>query len=131
MIKSLVMPVLKQAARPYVAGDELDDAIGIAETATAHGYGVTICYWQADDETVRAVEEHGQVLLRYADADGNVSAESNPNGSVNSIAGLLNERGNVLGLMPHPEKACEELIGGTDGNVLFESMVRSVAAVAG
>jgi phosphoribosylformylglycinamidine synthase len=89
----------------------------------SHGEG----NWQADDETVRRVEENGQVLLRYAATDGSVSLGTNPNGSVNSIAGILNERGNVLGLMPHPEKACEELIGGADGNVLFESMIRSAA----
>jgi phosphoribosylformylglycinamidine synthase len=89
----------------------------------SHGEG----NWQADDATVRRVEENGQVLLRYAATDGSVSLGTNPNGSVNSIAGILNERGNVLGLMPHPEKACEELIGGADGNVLFESMIRSAA----
>lgn len=89
----------------------------------SHGEG----NWQADDETVRRVEDNGQVLLRYADDSGNVSAATNPNGSVNGIAGLINETGNVLGLMPHPEKACEELIGGTDGNVLFESMIKSAA----
>lgn len=90
----------------------------------SHGEG----NWQADEETVRRVENGGQMLLRYTDDSGHVTAATNPNGSVNSIAGLLNESGNVLGLMPHPEKACEELIGGADGNVLFESMIRSAAA---
>lgn len=89
----------------------------------SHGEG----NWQADEATVRRVEDNGQVLLRYVDSYGDISAGSNPNGSINSIAGLLNERGNVLGLMPHPEKACEELIGGSDGNVVFESMIRSAA----
>ncbi len=87
----------------------------------SHGEG----NWQADNETVRRVEDGGQVLLRYADDNGNTSEGSNPNGSINSIAGIVNESANVLGLMPHPEKACEELIGGADGNVLFESMIRS------
>jgi phosphoribosylformylglycinamidine synthase I len=89
----------------------------------SHGEG----NWQADADTVKRVEDNGQVLLRYADANGNVSSATNPNGSTNGIAGIINERGNVLGLMPHPEKACEELIGGADGNVLFESMIRSAA----
>ncbi|MDA0677489.1 MAG: phosphoribosylformylglycinamidine synthase subunit PurQ [Chloroflexi bacterium] len=89
----------------------------------SHGEG----NWQADTETVKSVESNGQVLLRYADASGNVSSATNPNGSTNGIAGIINERGNVLGLMPHPEKACEELIGGADGNVLFESIIRSAA----
>jgi phosphoribosylformylglycinamidine synthase I len=92
----------------------------------SHGEG----NWQADAETVKRVENNGQVLLRYADANGNVSRATNPNGSTNGIAGIINERGNVLGLMPHPEKACEELIGGADGNVLFESMIRSAAVAA-
>jgi phosphoribosylformylglycinamidine synthase I len=90
----------------------------------SHGEG----NWQSDSETVRRVEDNGQVLLRYADASGNVSEATNPNGSTNGIAGIINERGNVLGLMPHPEKACETLIGGADGNVLFESMMRSATA---
>ena len=93
----------------------------------SHGEG----NWQADAETVKSVEGNGQVLLRYADAAGNVSRATNPNGSTNGIAGIINRRGNVLGLMPHPEKACEELIGGADGNVLFESMIQSATAVIG
>lgn len=91
----------------------------------SHGEG----NWQADAETVKSVEGNGQVLLRYADAAGNVSRATNPNGSTNGIAGIINQRGNVLGLMPHPEKACEELIGGADGNVLFESMIQSATVV--
>lgn len=90
----------------------------------SHGEG----NWQADAETLRRVEDSGQVLLRYADDAGSVSAATNPNGSMNGIAGIVNEQGNVLGLMPHPEKACEELIGGADGNVLFASMIRSAEA---
>ncbi len=96
----------------------------ILRVPISHGEG----NWQADEETVRRVEEAGQVLLRYADNSGTVSAATNPNGSINGIAGLVNEAGNVLGLMPHPEKASEELIGGEDGNVLFKSMIRSAAA---
>ncbi len=92
----------------------------------SHGEG----NWQADDETVERVEDGGQVLLRYANDAGDVSDKTNPNGSINGIAGLINTRGNVLGLMPHPEKACEPIIGGTDGNVLFESMIRSAELVA-
>ncbi len=91
----------------------------------SHGEG----NWQADAETVRWVEDNGQVLLRYVDDNGQLSGPSNPNGSINGIAGLVNESGNVLGLMPHPEKACEDLIGGADGNVLFESIIRSATGV--
>ena len=66
-------------------------------------------------------------MFRYADAAGDVTPEINPNGSINNIAGIVNERGNVLGMMPHPEKACEKLIGGDDGNVIFTSMIDNFA----
>ena len=89
----------------------------------SHGEG----NWQADSDTVRQVEDSGQVLLRYADSSGLVTDKTNPNGSINGIAGIVNSQGNVLGLMPHPEKACEPLLGGADGNVLFESMIQSAA----
>lgn len=87
----------------------------------SHGEG----NYFADPETLARIEANGQVLLRYCDADGNVVAEANPNGSVNNIAGIMNERGNVFGMMPHPERCCEPLLGGSDGNLLFESLVRA------
>jgi phosphoribosylformylglycinamidine synthase len=93
----------------------------------SHGEG----NWQADAAAVARLEDGGQVVFRYAGADGEVNSSTNPNGSINNIAGIVNERGNVLGLMPHPEKACEELIGSADGNVIFRSMIESAAAVAG
>jgi phosphoribosylformylglycinamidine synthase len=63
------------------------------------------------------------VAFRYCDAGGEVTAEANPNGSVSSIAGIVNERGNVLGMMPHPERACEPLMGGEDGLALWLSVL--------
>lgn len=89
----------------------------------SHGEG----NYQADAATIERLEGNGQVVFRYADASGNVTEEVNPNGSINNIAGIINERGNVLGMMPHPEKACEALIGGDDGNVIFSSMIDSLA----
>jgi phosphoribosylformylglycinamidine synthase len=77
----------------------------------------------ADQETAQALEDGGQVIFRYCDADGNVTDEANPNGSVNNIAGIINAAGNVLGLMPHPERACEPLLGGDDGRGVFESLL--------
>jgi phosphoribosylformylglycinamidine synthase len=62
------------------------------------------------------------VVLRYCDADGNLSPEANPNGSQDAIAGIANAAGNVFGLMPHPERAADELLGGTDGRFIFESL---------
>jgi phosphoribosylformylglycinamidine synthase len=90
----------------------------------SHGEG----NYQADAATIDRLEGNGQVVLRYADAAGNVTPEINPNGSINNIAGIVNERGNVMGLMPHPEKASEKIIGGDDGNVIFSSMIDSFIA---
>ena len=85
----------------------------------SHGEG----NYQADADTIKRLEDNGQVVFRYADANGNVTPDINPNGSINNIAGIVNERGNVLGMMPHPVKACEKLIGGDDGNVIFTSLI--------
>ena len=90
----------------------------------SHGEG----NYQADTATIDRLEGNGQVVLRYADAAGNVTPEINPNGSINNIAGIVNERGNVMGMMPHPEKASEKIIGGDDGNVIFSSMIDSFIA---
>ena len=80
----------------------------------------------APPETVRALEANRQVVLRYTDPNGRLADAWNPNGSVDAIAGLCNERRNVVGMMPHPERACEPLLGGVDGRVIFDSIVRAV-----
>ncbi|MEE8583587.1 MAG: phosphoribosylformylglycinamidine synthase subunit PurQ, partial [Acidobacteriota bacterium] len=73
------------------------------------------------------LEENRQVLFRYCDAQGRVTDEANPNGALANIAGLINRRGNVAALMPHPERASESLLGGTDGRLLFQSLIESLA----
>ena len=85
----------------------------------SHGEG---CYY-ADDATLNTLDEEGRVLFRYCAEDGSVSPEANPNGSLNGIAGIMNREGNVLGMMPHPERCCESVLGGTDGLYIFESIV--------
>jgi phosphoribosylformylglycinamidine synthase len=80
--------------------------------------------YYADRETLSALEANGQVVFRYCDADGNVSPEANPNGSVGNIAGICNPGRNVLGMMPHPERCSEEEMGSADGRRLFTSMLR-------
>ena len=87
----------------------------------AHGEG---CYF-ADEETLRSLQANGQVLLRYCDAQGRPTEAANPNGSRDNIAGIRNEAGNVFGLMPHPERACDPLLGSTDGLAIFESILHS------
>ena len=86
----------------------------------SHGEGRYV----ADPATLDELETAGRVVLRYADADGRVTDAANPNGSDRGIAGIVNERGNVLGLMPHPERASETEVGGTDGLRLFHSLER-------
>jgi phosphoribosylformylglycinamidine synthase len=89
----------------------------------AHGEG----NYYADPETIATLESSGRVVFRYCDATGELSAASNPNGSLNAIAGICSERRNVVGLMPHPERACESPLGSKDGLVLFESVVHALA----
>jgi phosphoribosylformylglycinamidine synthase len=88
-----------------------------------HGEGA----YFATPELLAGLEERGQIFLRYCDAEGLVSDAANPNGSVGSVAGVSNERGNVFGLMPHPEHAVEGRIGGGDGRVLLGSLIDGVA----
>jgi phosphoribosylformylglycinamidine synthase len=89
----------------------------------AHGEG---CYF-ADEATLDRVEGEGLVAFRYCTPDGTINAEANPNGSARNIAGIVNERGNVLGMMPHPERAVDALLGSTDGLGLFRSLAAHLA----
>ena len=88
----------------------------------AHGEG---CYF-ADEETLSKLKANNQILWQYCNAQGEVTDTSNPNGSLWNIAGICNERRNVAGLMPHPERACELLLGSDDGKLIFESMVSAL-----
>jgi phosphoribosylformylglycinamidine synthase len=90
----------------------------------AHGEGA----YFADRETLARLEEHDQVVFRYCNEHGGQSDEANFNGSANGIAGIMNERGNVLGLMPHPERAVEPLLGGDDGVTVLRSALNVVSA---
>ena len=85
----------------------------------AHGEG----NYYADPDVIRTLETERRVIFRYCDADGRATDRSNPNGSTNNIAGICSESRNVVGLMPHPERACEPALGSVDGLVLFESVV--------
>ncbi len=89
----------------------------------AHGEG----NYYADPAVVADLEATRRVIFRYCDANGNATDEANPNGSVNNIAGICSERRNVVGLMPHPERACEGPLGSADGLVLLESVVTALA----
>lgn len=79
--------------------------------------------YYADSETLAKLNSRGQIVLRYCNPSGEITPEANPNGSLENIAGIINEQGNVLGLMPHPERCCEEILGSTDGKLLFKSLL--------
>ena len=82
----------------------------------------------ADAETLQRLEDGGQIAFRYCDPDGNVTPAANPNGSIANIAGILNADGNVLGMMPHPERLADALLGGTDGAPMFSALAEAIAA---
>jgi len=90
----------------------------------AHGEG----NYYAAPEVIDRLEKNGQVIFRYVSAAGETTDDANPNGSINSIAGICNERRNVVALMPHPERACEAAIGSADGKVVLESVVAALRA---
>ncbi|SEG34765.1 phosphoribosylformylglycinamidine synthase [Methylobacterium sp. 190mf] len=90
----------------------------VIDVCVAHGEG----NYFADPETLARIEGDGRVAFRYCDATGAITVEANRNGSLNAIAGVLSETGNVLGMMPHPENFVEDLVGGTDGRGLFDSL---------
>ena len=81
----------------------------------------------ADEKTLDALEQNDQVLFRYCTPSGEVTAEANPNGAARNIAGICNDRRNVFGMMPHPERASESILGNADGHGLFESLLQAVA----
>lgn len=89
----------------------------------AHGEG---CYY-ADPDVLAELEANNQVLFRYCDSDGKVTSDGNPNGSLNNIAGICNRQGNVLGMMPHPERASDPMLGNTDGMSLFKGILQTLA----
>ena len=91
----------------------------VLQIPIAHGEGNYII----DPHELERLEDNGQVVFRYASAEGELTPEANPNGSMNHIAGIVNEQRNVLGMMPHPERCVETLLGGTDGQGVFASIV--------
>jgi len=95
----------------------------VIRVPVAHGEGNYI----ADDETLKRMEGEGQVLFRYCDEAGALSEGSNINGSMNAVAGVMNARGTIMGMMPHPEDLIDPLLGGTDGRALFESVLERAA----
>lgn len=95
------------------------DSDDIYKIPVAHGEG----RYYADDQTLSKLEANGQVIFRYCDENGKINGEANPNGAINNIAGICNADRNVFGMMPHPERACSEALGNTDGRQIIKNLL--------
>lgn len=115
---------VENARTIYTSEYEEDDVLKVH---IAHGMGNYV----ADEDVLEQLESENRVVFRYVDADGVETDGANPNGSVHNIAGIINESGNILGLMPHPERAVEDILGSTDGLGLFESLVAAKQPLVG
>ena len=113
---------IENAETPYTA--RLEEG-RVVRMPISHGEG---SYFASDEELDR-LEAERQVVFRYCDRDGRITPEANPNGSARSIAGIVNADRNVLGMMPHPDRCAEAVLGSSDGRYLFESMIDHVTAV--
>ncbi len=121
---SRLVPVrVEQTDTPFTAACASKQVLHMP---VAHGEG----NYYADPETLAALETHRQVVFRYADASGEVTPASNINGSLNNIAGICNRQRNVVGLMPHPERAMEAQLGSADGRVILASAVKALASLS-
>ena len=107
---------------PFTHGLKAGDVLALP---VAHGEGNYVC----DDATLEELRREDRVVFRYADAGGRLTDEANVNGSRESIAGICSRERNVLGMMPHPERACEDLLGSADGRDIFRSLAATLAAV--
>jgi phosphoribosylformylglycinamidine synthase len=112
---------VENANTPYTSELETGRVLSIP---LAHADGNYTC----DDETLSSLEENGQIVFRYCEPDGEITDNANPNGALSNIAGICNLDRNVLGMMPHPERACEELLGSNDGRDIFSSLTKAIAA---
>ena len=99
----------------------------VLKVPISHGEG----NYFVDTMTLAHLEANDQVVFRYCEPDATTTKQSNPNGSMNNIAGIVNSTGNVLGMMPHPERCCEPLMGGEDGAVIFRSIIESISSGSG
>jgi len=114
---------LKPATSNSLLTSELDPNNAL-KIPIAHGEG----NYFARPDVIKSIEDQDQVLFRYCDEFGNVTPESNPNGSMHNIAGVCNAERNVFGMMPHPERAADAILGNQDGVAIFESILKSVLA---
>jgi phosphoribosylformylglycinamidine synthase subunit PurQ / glutaminase len=107
---------------PYTSELEKGEVLSIP---IAHAEGNYVC----DDATLEELERENRIVFRYCDEKGEITEEANPNGARANIAGICNAQGNVLGMMPHPERACEDLLGSNDGRDIFRSLAKAIEKV--
>jgi phosphoribosylformylglycinamidine synthase len=105
--------------RKTIFTSDIPEEKSIIKIPVAHGEG----NYFASDDVLKELQDNNQIVFRYSDKDGNVTDEANPNGSLLNIAGIINRSGNVLGMMPHPERACDSVLGKTDGQFIFKSII--------
>jgi len=94
----------------------------ILKVPIAHGDG----NYYADETTLKSLEDDDRIVFRYSTRDGEITKEANPNGSILNIAGIVNKKRNVLGMMPHPERACEQILGSASGELILKSVIESL-----
>ena len=111
---------VEQAAAPFTSRCHPGQVLQIP---ISHGEG----NYYADPATLNRLESNGQILFRYCDPNGAITPAANPNGSARSIAGIINPAGNILGMMPHPERSCDQLLGSADGNLILGSLVDTLS----
>jgi len=129
--------LMRNASLKFVCRD-VDLRVERTDTPFTHGYSqgqvirIPVAHhdgnYFTDPDTLKSLEDNRQVAFRYCNADGALSEEANPNGSLANIAGVLNTAGNVLGMMPHPERLADPLLGGTDGAPMFTALAEALAA---
>jgi phosphoribosylformylglycinamidine synthase I len=126
-LRFLCMPVYLRVERtdtPFTRRLEVGQVI---QVPINHNEG----NWTGGADHLQAIEDQSLVVFRYCDAHGDVSDATNPNGATHNVAGIVSDGGNVLGMMPHPERVCEGLLGGIDGRAIFQSMIDDVMAKRG
>ena len=112
--------MLKNTNSPFTNSCQENEIIQIP---ISHGEG----NYFADSKTLQELNENNQIIFKYSSPSGKISNVNNPNGSLENIAGISNKNGNVLGMMPHPERCCEKILGGTDGKKIFKSILNQLA----
>jgi len=113
---------LKVENRNTIFTKEIPSEINTIKIPIAHGEGN---YFATEDQ-LKEILENNQIVFKYCDADGNIDESNNPNGSLLNIAGIVNKNGNVLGMMPHPERVCDPVLGNTDGQFIFNSIINHI-----